>query len=545
MMNRDLLKLKHLLGMKNLAKAKKLALQLYKGNSGNEQILKACVLVFAKAKEFKQAIYFADKLLSKEPGNYGYVSNLANWCLALGQPERAAAYYHNYISDHPDNSKAYFQLGMIYKQEPQYEQTIQMFEAAIQKGFMPLEECYLNLALCYGEFRKEEKAIACLEQALKINPRHQIARLNLATLLQASGSKFESEQLYREVLSQDPSFTEALVRLLYLQKIKPADMSLIETAKTRLASQLSSADDKESLSYALGKAFDDLEDYSQAFDYYREANKFQESRIGRYDPSKMTSFVTESIQGISADWLSRSENPSRMEPVFIVGHFRSGSTLVEQILAGHSAIKSLGEVDYFIRLLHEKGDLLSSLYASDKPDVLQELSSGYESLIKTMSGNIGRITDKRPDNLLMMGLIKKLFPRARFIHTQRNLLDNAVSVYFQQLNSLSQYASSFESFADYDAQCQRLMHHWQSIFASSIYTINYEKLVNNPETYARELVAFLDLDWEPGCLDFAQRKNFVRTASVSQVREKIYTSSVGRGQNYYEFLTDIEKACYC
>jgi hypothetical protein len=161
-----------------------------------------------------------------------------------------------------------------------------------------------------------------------------------------------------------------------------------------------------------------------------------------------------------------------------------------------------------------------------------------------MSGGYSRITDKRPENLVFMGMIKKMFPLAKFIHTRRNLLDNGVSVYFQQLNDLSRFSTSLESFAQYDVQCQKLMTHWRSIFAESIYEIAYEDMVNDPQKYSAELIDFLGLDWESDCLNFEKRENFIRTASVSQVREKIYTTSVGRGRNYYPFFTSSEQNQY-
>ncbi len=534
-----------LIRVKNLRKAEKLAVQLYKANPDNEQVLKACVLVFAKDNQLKKAVYFADKLLAKDPANFGYVANLANWCLKLEKEKRATQYYQSYISSYPGNARAYFQLGLIYKRTYKYKLSVQMFESAISSGFTPLEECYLNLALVHGEFRHEDEAVTCLEQALRINPGHQIARLNLATLFQAGGRKQEAESLYKKILAQAPNFTEALIRLLYSTKTRPDEPGLIEMAQRQLESQSASVLDKEGLNYALGKGYDDLAEYSRAFKFYRLANDLQASRIGNYNPVETAQFVDDSIAMVSAEWVNEIESQTEIEPIFIVGHFRSGSTLVEQILAGHSAVETLGEIDYFMRLYNEQEGLLTSLYADNDANVLLNIASEYQQLTSAMSklGN-RRLTDKRPDNLLLMGLIKRLFPRARFIHTQRNLLDNAISVYFQQLNDLSKYATSLLAFADYDFQCQRLMRHWQAIFGTCIFELRYEDMVNDPEANARELIDFLGLEWESGCLNFEQRKNFVRTASVSQVREKIYTSSVGRGQNYSALFTDEEKEIY-
>lgn len=533
-----------LLAKGNLLRARKLVIQLYKSHPNDEQTLKACVLVFVKITDFKNAVFFADKLLLKDPGNFAYVTNLANWSLKLGKREQAVSYYQNYTNTFPGNPRAYFQLGILYKQALEYEQAVAMFTSAAESGFDPLEECYLNLALTHGEFRRESLAIETLKQALDVNPRHLIAMLNLATLFQAAGRNDEADDLLEQILAQDPTFSEALIRLIYSRKATRDDRHLVDAASSRVRSTLVSAIEKEGLNFALGKANDDLGEYETAFENYRKANELQARRIGAYEPTEMARYVEQCVNRANSAWVNNPTGEADFEPIFIVGHFRSGSTLVEQLLAGHSEIHSLGEVDYFLRFYQERGDKFQSFYESENHAAMQKLGDEYKKLTSTMSGCHKRITDKRPENILFMGLIKKIYPKAKFIHTRRNLLDNGISVYFQQLNDLSKFSTRLESFVDYELQCQRLMSHWRSIFAESIYEINYEDLVSDPQKHTQQLLSFLQLDWEPGCLDFKNKENFVRTASVSQVREKIYTSSVGRWMNYYPFFTDTEKASY-
>ena len=543
-LGQKILQLRKLLASGNLAKAKKRVVQLYKDYPDNEQILKAGVLVFAKLNDLKNAIFFADKLLIRDPANFGYVTNLANWCLSLNKKERAIGYYQNFVDHYPGNARAYFQLGLLYQQKLEYTPAVDMFEQAIESGFMPLEECYVNLALSHSEFRKEALAIDCLLAALKHNPLHVIASLNLATLYQAAGRKTEAEDTYQKILQQDPNFSEARIRLIYSMKIDADDSLLIEAASNRSQSPTVPALEKEGLNYALGKAKDDLENYEAAFAYYRIANGLQAVRIGNYEGGEMEKLVRLSMSYTDSEWVARAVDNTDFAPIFIVGHFRSGSSLVEQILSGHSAICALGEVDYFLRKSNEHAGIFQSLRESENDSELREMSVEYRKLTSTMSGGYSRITDKRPENLVFMGMIKKMFPLAKFIHTRRNLLDNGVSVYFQQLNDLSRFSTSLESFAQYDVQCQKLMTHWRSIFAESIYEIAYEDMVNDPQKYSAELIDFLGLDWESDCLNFEKRENFIRTASVSQVREKIYTTSVGRGRNYYPFFTSSEQNQY-
>lgn len=525
-----------------LLKARKKILQLYKSQPGDTQVVKTCVMVFAKTGDLKNAIFFAEKLWRQEPENFGYVTNLANWSLSLNKPKQAIKYYQDYTSRVSGNPGACFQLALLFQQELEYDSAVSMFKKAIDNNYKPLEECLLSLALMHGEFRHESLAIACLEKAHTINPVHPVIGLNLATLYQAEGRSDDAREAYLQIRKNMPAYSEALIRLIYLQKLDESGQGYINDAMKLVSHPNIPLIEKEGLNYALGKAHDDLGLYQLAFQYYREANQLQSTRIGKYNPADMRAYVDNRIKCTPKEWVGVPIDTSGFEPVFIVGHFRSGSSLVEQILSGHSAITALGEIDFFIRLEQEGGDATFYSPHSETEANLQAYAEAYQTLTSSMNDQPGRITDKRPENLLFMGLIKKLFPGAKFIHTRRNLIDNAVSIYFQQLNDLSRFSTSLEHFSEYDQQCQKLMAHWKEIFADSIYTISYEDMVSDPEKFSREIVSFLGLDWEPECMEFENRANFVRTASVSQVREKIHSRSVGRALNYLPYFTEDEKA---
>jgi tetratricopeptide (TPR) repeat protein len=525
-------------------KAKTTLNGLHRSFPKDETVIKACISLYKKLGDTKQAIIYAEKLFALTPSSFDLAVNLSNWCIQEGLVDRAINCYLKHVEAKSESQQAYFQLGLLYKQQQAFENAILMFEQAIFYQFQPLEECYLNLALVYGEIRQEKLAIKCLNKTLEIAPSHLLAKFNLATLCQSSGNKTKALSLYEEILQKDPSFVEALIRLIYAKKMTPDDAGLLKQLNRRIRSSQTSMIEREGLHYAQAKASDDLLDYSNAFNSAKSANQLNGERIGKYDASIMANFVDQSISKYTSHWVNLSPISSSIEPIFIIGHFRSGSTLIEQILSGHRSVTSLGEVDYFLRFYHQQSDKFWRLATQDSNEDLELLAEGYSELIAVMSQNEHRITDKRPENILFMGLIKKLFPKAKFIHTKRNLLDNAISVYFQQLNDLSKFSTSLLDFSDYDAQCQRLMNHWKSAFGDDIYEIYYEDLVSEPRQKSQEMLAFSNLTWEEKCLDFDKRDNFVRTASVSQVRNKIYTTSVGRGSNYVSFLTEIEKKSY-
>lgn len=530
------------LARRDFKAASELAEKLHAQFPADVTALKACVQVYARAGEVERAMEFAEHLLEQDPDKLGYVSNLARWALSLNDPERARAYYEHFLQHSPEHPRALFELGMLFRHLGENTQAAAWLRRALDAGIDPPAECLLQLALACADSRQEELAVGYLERLLAIDPNHQLGQFNLASLWQAQGRTAEAERLFERILERDPKFSEALVRLLYGRKTTPADSVRLQQAERRARRSSTPALDRESLNFALAKAYDDLGEFERAFSHARAANDLQLQRAGSYDAAGMSRLVDRSIAAVTPEWLRQPVTDDNYRPIFILGHFRSGSTLVEQILSRHSEAVALGEVDFFLRRWHQDKEEFWRLLQAGADARLSALAEQYQALALAMAGSQLRGIDKRPENLLFMGLIRKLFPQARFIHTRRNLLDNAVSVYFQQLNDLSRFGTSLQAFGLYDAECERLMAHWQRVFADAIHSIDYEALVTEPESEIRSLLAFLDLGWEPACLDFQANRNFVRTASLAQVREGIHSRSVGRSRNYLAFFTEEERA---
>ena len=512
-------------------KANKHLSQIYKKYPKNTNIIKTYVKFSAEDNDLEKAIQFANILLIDEPENFGYVVNLAQWSMRIGKLKKAIAYYQEYIDLVGNNPNAYFNQGILYRHNGEYNKAIHALEKASVHNYQPIVDVHLEMALTHEMFRHEDLAISSLKQLLKLSPNHLIAKFNLATLYQSAGRKEEAEIYFKEVLNQDPTFTESLVRLAYLNKQKPEKSDVIRKMKRRIRSSQLKPKELESLSYALGKAHDDVEDYESAYNYYKEANTLNLKRIGPYNSAKLDKYIAKTIAHVNKQWLEPEDDSKGFEPIFIIGHFRSGSTLVEQIISGHSNVESLGEIDFFLKYYNE-----NDIYSKSQKLAYKMLGTEYEALVSTMSKSSKRATDKRPENILVMGLIKKLYPKAKFIHTKRNLDDNGLSVYFNQLNDLSTFSTSQESFLAYDKQCQELMEHWKLLFKEDIYEVQYESLVETPEEISKEIITFLGLEWEQDCIEFKERKNFVRTASADQVRHGIYSSSIGRCKNYHKFM---------
>ena len=219
--------------------------------------------------------------------------------------------------------------------------------------------------------------------------------------------------------------------------------------------------------------------------------------------------------------------------------FRSGSTLCEQILAGHSQISIGGEQEFFHRSIvnnwTEYPSNVNEYLTSNKVQLLNE----YLKEINQFRTNGSQLTDKRPDNFLYLGVIKTLMPQAKIIWTQRTMLDNCLSIFFMRLGASMSYATKLENTIHFYQQQERLMNHWKILFPNDIYEFNYDELIEQPESNIKKLLAFIDLPWEKSCLEFHKVENQVKTASVWQVRQPLYKKSSGRWEHYQQSLKSL------
>jgi hypothetical protein len=228
--------------------------------------------------------------------------------------------------------------------------------------------------------------------------------------------------------------------------------------------------------------------------------------------------------------------------VFIVGMPRSGTTLVEQILASHPAVFGAGELDDIRQISAALPSLLGS--ANPYPECLAQ--AGQSSLTKIadrylvhlrgLSSDARRITDKMPTNFLHLGLIELLFPQARVIHVIRHPLDTCVSCYFEEFTTTNSYAYDLEQMGIYYKQYERIMRHWKDVLKIRMLDVRYEELVDNQENICRQMIEFCDLEWDDRVLRFYETKRDVATPSFDQVRQPLYRKSIGRWKNYERHL---------
>jgi hypothetical protein len=228
-------------------------------------------------------------------------------------------------------------------------------------------------------------------------------------------------------------------------------------------------------------------------------------------------------------------------PIFIVGMFRSGSTLAEQLLAGVPGVAAGGEMNFLPQVIHAELTPFFESLAVMSAERLDGIAARYRAELLRASASASFVTDKRLDNFLYLGLIKRLFPDAKIVHTTRDPLDNCLSIFFLHLEQQMSYALEILDIGHYYREYRRLMAHWNREFAGDIFEFNYDALVRDPEPQFKALCEFLGFAWPGQVPKIAARGAPIKTASVWQVREPLYGTSSGRSRHYFDELKELRR----
>jgi len=470
--------------------------------------------------------------LSHNESSLPAINQVAMLLLRKGFPlEEALKAYSGFLAKQPASSDAAFNYAWYLTRDGQFEPAIRMYRRAIEQGVGQPEEACLNMANIFMDhLGDEEMARQALERALELNPRYPAAYHNLGNLAEQMGDRKQSAAFFEKCLEIDPHNESALARLADTHRFDSAEDPMLP--RLIRAAQTSNNCD---LHYALASAFNQLADYEKAWAHFSRANDLDRQDLPPYRPEQTEALFDKIMSRGSREWVDRFPGESHT-PVFICGMFRSGSTLLERVLAAHPEFTAGGESEFFPRLVlrefHDFPDGLENITAEE----LLEWRNAHESLSTRLTGGSGRLTDKRPDNFLYIGLIKAVLPSARFIVTERDWRDVALSIFSTRLGAMQNYATRLSDLRHYIAQQERLVDHWASVLGDDLLRIRYEKLAREPRSSVGRLLDALGEDWDDRCLEFDKLESSVKTASVWQVREPLHTRSIGRWKNYQPYF---------
>lgn len=459
-----------------------------------------------------------------------------------GRLAEAIAAYHELLTRWPDRPASWYNLGVLLRKARQFPAALACYQQAIARGITQPEEVYLNRGVIFSDYLHQyEAAEQELNRALAVNPTYVPALVNLANLQEDLGRREAALATYEKILRIEPHNAQVLARYAGATVFTKADDALIGRLRQELANSKAGAADRASLGFALGRALDSVGAYDAAFEAYEAANRFSRASVppgvGRYDRKAWEEFIDRIIAAFSTPAVARvGAGAGAQRVVFICGMFRSGSTLIERLLAADPRFTSAGELDVLPHLVGQRLAGFPESVASRSAEQLAQLANDYYRSLAQSFPNAAWITDKRPDNFLYIGLIKQLFPDARIVHTTRDPLDNCLSIFFLHLDPSLSYALDLSDIGHHYRQYARLMRHWKALYGADIIDVNYDAYVHDTDTEARKLFGSLGLDWRG---QTHAKGGAVKTASVWQVREPIYQRSSGRAQHYARQLSNL------
>ena len=477
----------------------------------------------------------------------GFLYNLLGLIL-VGQTKYndAIKYYQKGIEIEPNNAMIYNNLGAVYKTKNKHTLAENYYNKSIQLD-NKIPETQNNIGNLYIELNKYDDAINSFKKAININSEFYIAYYNLGILHKSLGNLKESKKYFEKTIEKKPDFYSA--HRAYSQVNNYTDnhdhIKLMEDIYSKKNINVSG---KISLSFALGKAFDDTQKYKKAVKYYNEGNKLRKKNIKFLINDEKKEF--NSIKKLfSKTFLKNSLNikNENISPIFILGMPRSGTSLVEQIISTHSKVHGGGELNYFNELIkfyfYKDNKFNSNMNGNDIIEIFNNINKNYLEKLFEISKKKFIITDKLPINFKWIGFIKLIFPRSKVIHCTRNPKDNCLSIYKNYFTNIElNYAYNFNELVNFYNLYKDLMKFWNFNIPNFIYDIKYENLVNNHDHEIKKLIKNCGLNWEDSCLEFYKNRRIVKTASDTQVRNKIYKKSIHSWKNYEQyFKKDFDK----
>lgn len=484
--------------------------------------------------EARQALEHAVRLA---PGQARAQRNLGELLIEQGDVPAGIAALRQAIKADPRDYGAVFNLGVVLQLHGVMDEAANCFRRALE--LKPgSADAYCNLGACLLPQGEVDAAEAAYAAALANSPGHAAALTGMAGVLTVAGRSAEAVKLLAGVTAEaEPELVLARASALQGQGDIRAALALVQQVLAHGDPETASSEPLVGLRFKAGELLDKSGDHDAAFAHLVAANR---AKRVRFDRASHAQFVNRTI----ATWSAASRiglahsTISDATPVFVLGMPRSGTSLVEQILASHPDVHGAGELELIGRfaaaLQSANGAHYPESALTAEPAQLDEFAGDYLRRLHERAPDARYVVDKSWRNFEFLGFISQLFPRAKIIYCRRDPLDTGLSCFQQNFFGTVGVPFSYD-LADigyYLGSCERLMKHWQDSFGVAMHTLAYETLVTDLESEVRALLEFLELPWEPACLEFHRTERVVATASFAAVRQPLYTTAVGRHRHY-------------
>ena len=495
----------------------------------------AAEMIQEALKSFKQAVELKEDYAAAQ-------YNLGVTYRNLGQNDFAMNCFKKAIDLNPAYPDAHNNLGLILLHDNKIVDAVEHFEWAV--AYKPeFAVAHNNLGAALQELRKYEESIKSYEKAVEINPAYAQAHNNLGISFQIIGEKKKSIDHYEKALSIKPNYAQVHQDLSALKTYKSND-SQIQIMKSLLSDEKTTESDRVFLSFAMAKAYDDIGNSNKLYECLNEGNRLRKKQLNySIDNSIRLHSVIKKIfsspKPISKKIISK--NLSLKRPIFILGMPRSGTTLIEQIIASHKEVFGAEEINTLTNLVAKILNNPSSYNSNGLPEeTLVSLRNVYLNGLNNLNVSENIITDKLPLNFQYIGFILSSMPDAKIIHIKRDPRAVCWSNLKHNFSSNGNgWAYNMQDLIDFYGLYTELMNFWHKSFPNKIYDLSYESLTKNQEKETKKLLEYCELKWNKNCLNFHKTKRAVKTASSAQVRKKIYQGSSEAWKKHEKYLKPI------
>lgn len=507
-------------------------------------------MIYVDVEDYPRALECLENASGLAPKHAEFRVSFARVLEKVGLDYEAGIQYHQACETDPNYLDGFALYGAYLQQHQRYDEALECVAHAAQLSSQDLD-ILDQLGHVYLGMGDADAAIQKFNAALSKEPKRISSLTGLEHTYQETGKLDAAISLCDEIIAIDTNQSTGYILKSRVKKSK-LDDDLAEHLLKFVAQEDLDNEIKIALNFALGKVFDDQNNYEPAFKHYAAGNALKNESLN-YSTEADEAQFSKLIEVFNADFFQQHQHLSVESnlPVIIVGMPRSATTLTEQIISSHPKVLGAGEVVFWGRAPNAMPLRLNTetpypeCISEMQPEHAKDIAAMYESTLRKIVGtqtSPQHITDKMPHNFLNVGLIALLFPNVKIIHTKRDPIDTCLSIFFQNFKSAHPYAYDLSNLGFHYKQYQRIMRHWHTVLPGRIMDIYYEDTIADPEFWSRRLISHIGLDWDDACLAPHKLERSVKTASHWQVRQPIYKTSVQRWKNYEAFLEPLNQA---
>ena len=479
------------------------------------------------------------KILLKKHPNNPFIYNLIGTCFQeKGQYNEAKKNFEKSLLCDPKNISANNNLANTLKYMLKFKEAENIYKKIILENPNFLK-AIINYANLKSELNRPEEAIDLYKTVLKKEAKSPILNYNLALNFESIGDFGNAKIYFEKMLNIDPSLTIADRHLSRITKYTARDQHFNEMVNKEKNSKMQ-INARADLFFALGKAYEDIGDYKQSFKYIKKANQIKNEKVKFNSKNIIDLFDNLKISFAENKQKIKLENTDK-KPIFILGLPRSGTSLVEQIIASHSKVYGAGELTFLDKIIKEnflmKNDVLPQ--SLENYEILIKAQKEYIDLVKCFNFKEDIFIDKNPFNFVWIGFILTLFPNSKIIYCQRNLEDTFLSIFKNTFDGREvNWSYNEDNLIEYIKSHKDLMNFWIRTFTNKIYTIQYENLIKNKDYEIKKILSFCELEFEENCLNHHKNKKSIKTVSAAQARKPIYNSSINSSKKFEVFFEE-------